>query len=893
MSSQDERSVMTRNHAPSTHRSALCGLAILVSLALGCVSGVEAPAPPKPNADAPVLVTQESGRWLVASSRPTLLPDGDRTVTILGGRRARLAPDGAIELERAASPEPLGHLLKVPKRDGSWAWLGATERALYRFDDPLGDGRRIATLPPGTYRLSPVVDGVFVVHDDSTIYDVTTGEARSPAVVGALRPSFIGFSDASKGIAVLPTGTLETSDGGASWQPSSRRHFDNPGIEEGQFVDLRSSRRLKARDATASPTLAWLREKRTDPLFTAATEGVRVDPRRAVIADGRTVALVDLETGVVLGSADAPAHGCRPARDDKGVLLLACDEAVAPVTVTDAGIRIDGAKRVARASQPVVSADGGMLYMAACMDDEAAHADDPAARRRRFYCVRQPSGGFATVVTDDFWNAVLPRPDGTVIVFGADEDPRRERSIMRLAPGKSPVHLAEATSCADGSSLALDAAPDGAIIAYGVADCSAKVRAWSIITLRDGRSSQEKLEADCLHVDRGRVVARRGDKALVRRGSEPLSVVANDIGSSCPRVSELGFAFGDHAYIGWDVGPVRPRTDEVSAAQPTKANTSSPARLECTSVGAPSPSTDWAYPALPCGKDGAWLGPRGELLGPTACASNGSWSIRYRDHFALDAAVKTVKLQQPREATPLSREARQVLSVETGRALGDRFAGTLQWGQQWFVVRSDGVTTEVKAGRAAELPSRHDQLVLADDGTFVWSHSSDQISAWPRNQKGPVVVAHRGPPLLLLAEPGAAVLVQQGRSHAASARLALGGAQLDTVPPDLFQSVPELSQAAVERAAACAPGVAGRRHRLPVDAVVTLDGKQPKTVHQRTVEIVRTVDGVCVSGAVVEASYADGVLGTVRADLRRGSGELMRVIPASRQPLSCTWTPSR
>lgn len=812
---------------------------------------------------------------------------------MLGGRRARLDPNGAIELERAPIPEPLGQLLKVPKRDGSWVWVGASERTLYRFDDPLGEGRRIATLPRGTYRLSPVVDGVFVVHDESSIYDVTTGETRSPAVVGALRPSFMGFTDASKGIAVLPTGTLETSDGGASWQPSSRRHFNDPGIEEGQFVDLGSSRRLRARDAPPSPTLAWLREKRTDPLFTAAGDGVRVDPKRALIADGRTVALVDLDTGAVLGSAEAAANDCRPARDDEGALLLACDEAVAAVTVTDVGIRIDGLKRVARASRPVVSADGGMLYMAACMADEAAHANDPAARGRLFYCVRQPGGGFATVVTDDFWNAVLPRPDGTVIVFGADKDQRRERSIMRLAPGKSPVHLAEATGCADGSSLALDAAPDGAIIAYGVADCSAKVRAWSIITLRDGQTSQEKLEADCLHVDRGRVVARRGDKALVRRGSEPLSVVANRIGSDCPRVSELGFAFGDHAYIGWDVGPVRPRTDDVSAAEPTKATTSSPARLECTSLGAPSPSTDWAYPALPCGKDGAWLGSHGDVLGPTACAANGSWSIRYRDLFSLDAAVKTVKLPQPREATPHSREARQVLRVETGVALGDRFAGTLQWGQQWFVVRSDGTTTEVKAGELAELPMRRDQLVLAEDGTFVWRNSSDRLGAWPRDKKGPVELARRGPPLLLLAEPGAAVLVQRGHSHAASARLTLSSAQLDTVPPDLFQSAPELSRTAVERAAACAPGVAGRRQRLPVDAVVTLDGKRPETVHQRTVEIVRTVDGVCVSGAVVDASYADGVLGTVRADLMRGSGEMMRIIPASRQTLSCTWVPSK
>jgi hypothetical protein len=70
-------------------------------------------------------------------------------------------------------------------------------------------------------------------------------------------------------------------------------------------------------------------------------------------------------------------------------------------------------------------------------------------------------------------------------------------------------------------------------------------------------------------------------------------------------------------------------------------------------------------------------------------------------------------------------------------------------------------------------------------------------------------------------------------------------------------------------------------------------GVRQTVTYQRTVEVVRSVDGVCVSGAVIAASYADGVLGDVRADLRRGSGELMRIIPASRQALRCTWIPSK
>lgn len=317
-------------------------LALLAALVVGCASAppvttlhvAEAPEAPPPPPPAPL----PAARWVESGGATLVGPTvGDGTLVLLGGRRALVGRDGSLRNEAAPCPEPLLELVEVPAAAGGAAsrLVGRGAHGVYRFDDPLGAPVALARSAPELARLGalPGLVAVWTTRSDLPRFlDVATGRPRELGGLPGLPLRAAAFLDDKRGAAIFEAvGLVTSADGGATWRLAEaatpgdalrmnglRRRGDAlraftyaDGPEATIDVD---AAKLAAIEPPAPPArgapplLRWVQATGRDPLEAAASSGIDLGPRGALVASHGLLARVDVKTGAVLELVEF-AHG--------------------------------------------------------------------------------------------------------------------------------------------------------------------------------------------------------------------------------------------------------------------------------------------------------------------------------------------------------------------------------------------------------------------------------------------------------------------------------------------------------------------------------------------------------------------------------------------------------
>jgi hypothetical protein len=311
---------------------------------------VEAPpAPPTPTLAA---------RWVESGGATLVGPTvGDATLVLLGGRRALVGPDGALRNEAVPCPEPLLELIEVPAAESGAPsrLVGRGAHGVYRFDDPLGAPVALARAGADLAHLGalPGLVAVWTTRSDLPRFlDVSTGRPRELGGLPKLPLRAVLFTDARRGAAIFEAvGLVTSADGGASWKLAEaaargdalrmnglRRRGDAlraftyaEGPEAAVDADAAKLAAIEppalpARGAP--PLLRWIQATGRDPLEAAASGGIDLGARGALVASHGLLARVDLKTGAILELVEF-AHGkwmtaCSAAAAAGGGALIAC-----------------------------------------------------------------------------------------------------------------------------------------------------------------------------------------------------------------------------------------------------------------------------------------------------------------------------------------------------------------------------------------------------------------------------------------------------------------------------------------------------------------------------------------------------------------------------------------
>ncbi len=344
----------------SVSRTATSSALIAALFASGCSGATLTPAPRViEKADAPPSPPEGvlAARWVESGGATLVGPSvSDGTLVLLGGRRALVGRDGSLRNETAPSPEPLLELLSIPAAESGAPsrLVGRGRSGLYRFDDPLGAPVTLAQAGSALARIGalPGVVAVWTARSDLPYFlDVTTGRERE--LPGLPRPPMraVTFLDARRGAAIFEVVGLVTSvDGGASWKladavtpgdalrmnglrrrdASIRAYTYAEGPEAGVDVD---AARLGAIEPPAvpargvSPLLRWIQLTGRDPLEAAASGGIDLGSRGALVASHGLLARVDPRTGAILELVEFARgkwmNACSAAAADDGA-FIAC-----------------------------------------------------------------------------------------------------------------------------------------------------------------------------------------------------------------------------------------------------------------------------------------------------------------------------------------------------------------------------------------------------------------------------------------------------------------------------------------------------------------------------------------------------------------------------------------
>nr|AYM52563.1 hypothetical protein [Aetherobacter rufus] len=419
----------------SVPKAATSSALIAALIASGCAGAKPPPsplviekaeAPPAP--PAPAL----AARWVESGGATLVGPSvGDGTLVLLGGRRALVSRDGSLRNETVPSPEPLLELLSIPAAESGAPsrLVGRGKLGLYRFDDPLGAPVTLARTGNALARIGalPGVVAVWTARSDLPYFlDVTTGRERD--LPGLPRPPMraVAFLDDKRGAAIFEVvGLVTSADGGASWKlaesatsgdalrmnglrrrdASIRAYTYAEGPEAGVNVD---AARLGAIEPPAvpakgvSPLLRWIQITGRDPLEAAASGGIDLGPRGALVASHGLLARVDPRTGAILELLEF-ARGkwmsaCSAAAADDGAFIacaLAEDQGGADL-FDPFGVLHVTASDPLRVDRPIVirngdvelrsSPSGGAMILGSC-----------APPRDGEVCVRQSTGKWLPV----------------------------------------------------------------------------------------------------------------------------------------------------------------------------------------------------------------------------------------------------------------------------------------------------------------------------------------------------------------------------------------------------------------------------------------------------------------------------------------------------------------
>ncbi len=461
-----------------------------------------------------------------ASNEGVVVEPGNRVVLLLG-ERVQVAADGSVTSAEIKSPERLMQLA-VLEEDGKLVLFGASYRAIYRFDQPLGAGVQI---------MKPFKVGAFA--------------AMSGKLCVAMGQTSLWF------------------DGhGAEAAPP-------PGI-----ASCHSSIRAARASGPEPPLVTWLRRTRWAPLEAAAMGGVEAGPGRALVVGGGLAMVVDLTSGLPIESTEVvmPVEASirpvpwRGVSFEKEVAFINVDEE--PADSLGGGLLLRAAPRwVVSFEKPrapgarwlfgpppsvapfefeqdagmYASASGALLVIGACPADRGHQTDSTLV------CVRQPDGSSRSrpLPWSDYgsMNGVGATADGGLVVASWQNGALR---FERIDTGGVPHLLAVVPNVPEGMVRLLDE------------DALGNVHA--LVRKLDGQG------VGSIWIDpSGHVVVKRfetGYAAASYRGrvvvrDEDALHISLDAGASWERVeapspmdglrvSEIGFAVPGHYFrIGW------------------------------------------------------------------------------------------------------------------------------------------------------------------------------------------------------------------------------------------------------------------------------------------------------------------------------------------------------
>jgi len=592
-------------------------LALLASLvAFGCAS---APTPPAlhvveaPEAPLPPPTPTLSARWVESGGATLVGPTvGDGTLVLLGGRRALVGRDGALRNEAVPCPEPLLELIEVPAAEGGAPsrLVGRGAHGLYRFDDPLGAPIALARSSAELARLGalPGLVAVWTTRSDLPRFlDIGTGRPRELGGLPRLPLRAVTFTDARRGAAIFEAvGLVTSADGGASWKLAEaatpgdalrmnglRRRGDAiraftyaEGPEAA--VDAAAAKLAAIEPPSmpargAPPLLRWIQATGRDPLEAAASGGIDLGPRGALVASHGLLARVDVKTGAILELVEF-AHG---------KWMTACSAAAAG----------GGALIACALSEDQGGADlfdpFGVLRVTT---GDPLHVDRPIVIRNGDVELRSsPSGGAMLL------GSCAPASDGEVCVRQSDgkwlplrpEIELGNRGVGALEGGR--IAFLRGLTDAD---VALDAEPDPHAqkgddeapirrLHLATLDAAGHERAYGSITLPDGReltrveSPIEEDEDHTLHL-----VIEAGDELFAvsqAPGKEAASVQSLGRMSAARLHAGRAIAFGDGRVLASPDGGVTwgevPVSERVSAAL-REIPTADPSAIAVSAVGA-------------------------------------------------------------------------------------------------------------------------------------------------------------------------------------------------------------------------------------------------------------------------------------------------------------------
>jgi hypothetical protein len=605
-------------------------------LALSCAGA----PPPPPHVDLhvadpgpqPPPQPPPSARWVAGGGATLIGPAvGDATLVLLGGRRALVGKDGAVQPEKSPSPEPLLELAEVPTAAGP-KLVARGAHGVYRIDDPLGAPVPLAHADGELSRLgaAPGVVAVWLEGSDLPRFlDVATGAPHPLAGLPAPPMRAVAFKSPTEGAAVFEAaGLAVTGDGGATWRLAGgagdalrmsglRRRGDAIrayGYAEGPDapVDLAAARLgvlepPAALPATAAAILRWVQTTGRDPLEAAASGGIDLGARGALVASHGLVARVDPRTGGILELVEF-AHGkwmsaCAAAKSGEAA-WIAC-----PLSEDQGGRDLFDPFGVLRVSlgdpilvdKPAVirngdvelraSPSGGAMLLGACGAETEGDA-----------CARQSDGKWISIRSDVELGerGAGPLADGRIAFLRGTSDGEDEPDPHGPAdaPASHRLHVALLDASGKEAALAPITLPAGQEFSrvespieeeadhslHFVIEAGSALLSVGQAPGRDEPASVQPIPggmAARLHAGRGVAVTEQQILASLDAGSTwaevPSPAAARSLGREGGRVdqpeaiavSEVGARVGSALRIGW--GPADPIEEPAPPGGPALA----------------------------------------------------------------------------------------------------------------------------------------------------------------------------------------------------------------------------------------------------------------------------------------------------------------------------------
>jgi hypothetical protein len=428
-----------------------------------------APSPSQPSAPSDTSVPPPPARWIRAEGEarfntwigPTT---AQGTLVVMSGRRAIVAPDGAVREEATLLPEPLEAAVEAIDRRGEPRLVASGAAGFYRLDDPLGApvvlARAAGSSGFGTYLIG-FTPGVIVVRgaDEPAPHflDLETGAPVPAPPLPALHLHSIAFRDARQGAAVVDgAGLVVTRDGGATWRAISDTRAHEI-VRRGHALFAVAGSSLEGEIAEVDPvqatlgpyvspfqrwldeplTLDWIRATRRDPLSLAVHAGALAADGSAIVAADGLLARVDLATGAVrevrkIAVPGVPDDGACTVRRAGDELWMLCEARRGPeaalVRVLAEGTAVETTStRPSKGAQLVTAPRGGVLLDGPC---------NGRPGEGRFVCVRQRDAAANGRPPVDTWkdvpvrldersHAVGPLLDGRAVYVDDAGDPAR------------------------------------------------------------------------------------------------------------------------------------------------------------------------------------------------------------------------------------------------------------------------------------------------------------------------------------------------------------------------------------------------------------------------------------------------------------------------------------